>query len=313
MQHNQTMVKLLLHAMPWEIDHQHIVFHKLRESLYHIDRDIHIHIDACLNLSSAIIDWNKSTLPQDYFIERFEAMEFYFKELCSTNFYIYNGDGIYGHLNVIKESYTPETDYYIGICPDMDFNEYLISHLIEAAKQITNKYFVITPQIYKCWDNSWDVLVNERYLNIPNERCLSVNSCEIVSLKDYVSIEHIHGFKFAGWMDIYNKAFYEKLAPVLPEWNGYGPLDLYAMKVAELAKSMGVDVQQYILKNQIVWSYDAGGLKHETEYGGNGKLKTVYDNFIIKKLDRKEQRAPIDFKMDKYLQQWITYYNKELK
>ena len=133
-------VKLLMHILPWEIDHQMIVFHKLRESLYNINRDVLIHIDVCLNLSNAIIDWDKCKLPKEYFIERFKAMEYYFKELCSTNFYIYKGDGIYGHLNVIKEAYDKDTDYYIGICPDIDFNEYLIGHMIEAAQQIKNEY-----------------------------------------------------------------------------------------------------------------------------------------------------------------------------
>ena len=223
------------------------------------------------------------------------------------------GSGIYGFLNLTKESYKEDVDYYMGICPDMDFNEYLIQHLIEAAIQIPNKYFMITPQIYKCWDASWDVLVNEKFKDIPYEQCLSRNSNEIVKLTNDVSVEPIDDFKFAGWIDIFNKAFYEKLAPVLDSWNGYGPLDLYAMNIARIAKSLGEDVQQYIIKNQIVWFYDAGSFKHAIDYGGDGKLKTVYDKYIVKKLGRQLQREPIDTNMQQLLVDWLKYYKKELK
>jgi hypothetical protein len=309
----EIVTKLLLHTLPWEIDNQHLVFDRMRNSLAHIDAKVKISIDACLNLSDAIIDWEKSTLPKQYFIDRFNVMEYYFKNLCETKFYVYTGSDVYGHLNVIKESYRKDIDYYIGICPDIDFNEYLISHLITAAQSISNKYFVISPQIYKCWDYSWDGLVNEKFINVPYEQCLSKNSNEIVKLIDNISIEKIDAFKFAGWMDIYNKNFYEKLAPVLDSWNGYGPLDLYAMNVCKLAKNFGVDVQQYILKNQVVWSTDSGGLKNDKEYGGDGKFKSVYNKYICKKMNRQEQRAPIDLNMKQLLEEWKLYYYKNLK
>ena len=68
----------------------------------------------------------------------------------------------------------------------------------------------------------------------------------------------------------------EKLVPVLEEWNGYGPWDLYSMNICQIAKHQGVDVQQHILENQIVWFSDTGCLRNFDEYGGDGQLKTLY-------------------------------------
>ena len=52
--------KILLHIMPWEIDHALLVIDKLKKSQYYINPTHKIYIDTALNLSSAIIDWDNS-------------------------------------------------------------------------------------------------------------------------------------------------------------------------------------------------------------------------------------------------------------
>jgi hypothetical protein len=119
--------------------------------------------------------------------------------------------------------------------------------------------------------------------------------------------KQISTFKYAGWFDLYSKSYYENLAPVLEEWNGYGPWDLYSMNVCQIAKHHGVDVQQHILKNQIIWFSDTGCLKNDEEYGGDGKLKLLYKEFIPLKLGRQEQRSDIDNNLAFYVNKWIEY------
>jgi hypothetical protein len=307
-------VKFTSHIMPWEIDHFNITCDKLRTSLYNIDRDIKIYVDVWLNLSGAIIDWEKSTIPKEYFTVRFKAIEYYFKDLCNTRFNIYNDSEIFGCLDAQRDSVQDDIDYYVAMCPDMNFNEYLMGHLLEAAKQITTKYFIITPQIFKCWDKTWDILVNDKFKMILYENCLMTNSNLIIKLTDDVKIQRLNTFKFSGWLDLYNKAFYEKLVPVLDSWHGYGPWDLYSMNVCVLAQRFGEDVQQYFLENQVVWFYDTGGLRNENEYGGTGKFKKVYDNFIQKmSLSSKLQREDFESDLDQKLKNWIIYYNTNLR
>jgi hypothetical protein len=106
---------------------------------------------------------------------------------------------------------------------------------------------------------------------------------------------------------LYNKNFCEKLVPVLDEWNGYGPWDLYSMNVCNIAKQYGIDVQQYVLENQLIWFYDVGCLRNFKEYGDDGQLKMLYKNFLSLKLGRQEQRSDIDTNLNKYLSQWIEY------
>ena len=65
----------------------------------------------------------------------------------------------------------------------MYFSEHLLAYMIEGAKSIKNKYFVITPQISKLWDGSWDVLVNPLYQNIPYETWFETDIFDIIHNK----------------------------------------------------------------------------------------------------------------------------------
>ncbi len=303
-------IKIHLHIMPWEIDHALLVVDKLKKSIYHINPQDTIYIDTALNLSSGIIDWENSSIPKEYFIKKYKILDDILKEKFIHKPFIFEENGIYGHLNLQKSIISPEIDYYINICPDIDFHEYLLYYLIETAKNIKNKYFILTPQIFKSWDSSWDVLVNDKFINIPYEKCIDVDMSEINYMcydLDTPFSKPLDTFKYAGWFDLYNKDFFENLVPVLEEWNGYGPWDLYSMNVCQIAKHQGIDVQQHLLLNQVIWFSDSGCLRNFEEYGGDGQLKTLYKDFIKLKLGRQEQRAHIDQNLGRYMNEWIEY------
>jgi hypothetical protein len=296
--------------MPWDIDYALLTFDKLKQSSYFIDSDDKIYIDSFLNLSHDIIDWDNSSFPKEHFIKKYQILDDLIKNIFIHKPFTYDREGIYGHLDSQKTIVEPHIDYYIGICPDIDFSEHLLYYLIESAKQIKNEYFVLTPQIFKSWDSSWDILVNDKFKTIPYEKCIDVDIHEIrhqcLDLSS-PNIRPINTFKFAGWFDLYSKDFYEKLIPTLDEWKGYGPWDLYAMNVCGIAKSKGVDVEQYVLENQVIWFKDVGCWQNENEYGGHGKLRLIYKDFLSLKLGRQEQRAYIDKNLNKYLTDWIKY------
>lgn len=302
--------KLLFHLMPWELDHALLTIDKLKKSIYYIEPTDKIYIDTVLNLSSGIIDWDTSSLPKTYFIEKYKILCDLLNEKFIHKSFIFEGDGVYGHLDLQKTCIQPEIDYYMYICPDVDFSEYLLYYLIESAKQISNKYFILTPQIFKSWDASWDILVNEKFKDIPYEKCIDVDIHEIKHQcldLNAPEVKSIDRFKFAGWFDLYNKHFYEELVPVLDEWSGYGAWDFYSINVCNIAKQHGADVQQYILENQVIWFYDVGCLRNFEEYGGDGKFKTLYKNFLSLKLGRQEQRLYIDKNLNSYLNKWVEY------
>ena len=67
-----------------------------------------------------------------------------------------------------KRSFKNNSDYYLGICPDMYFSEHLLSYLIQGAQSIKNEYFVLTPQICRMWDESWEIITHPKFATGPH-------------------------------------------------------------------------------------------------------------------------------------------------
>jgi hypothetical protein len=108
----------------------------------------------------------ESKLPKEFFIEKYKTIS-KLLDWAEHKPFIYEGDELWGHLDLERNIIEPHIDYYMSICPDMNFHEHLLFYLIESAKSVNDEYFVITPQIYKMWDHTWDHLTHPNYQNIP--------------------------------------------------------------------------------------------------------------------------------------------------
>ena len=263
--------KIFYHCMGWELDYVLQSFTQLKKSKYYLDGEDNIEIDACLNLSSYLIDWNKSKLNKELLKARFNE---YLKLLedYKVNSTIYEGNQLYGHLDHQREIITPETDFYITICPDMYFSEHLLALMIQSSKQITNKYFVITPEISKMWDATWDEITSQDWMDVDYDKWNEVNIFDIrakmKTKESNITLDSTTKSKWAGWFDLYNKPMYEDLCPIHDDWQGYGPHDWYSLMLTEYVKQKGVDFQQYVLRGQTIFERPVGIFKN----GGYTKM-----------------------------------------
>ena len=171
-------IKIISTIMPWDIDYALLMFTQLKKSKYHLPSDVNITVETCLNLTSYLYNWEKSKLPKEYFIEKYNSISSLLNDYNHIK-HIYDGDEIYGHLDLQKTCVSSEVDYYVGICPDIYFSEYALTYMVEAARQIKNKYFVITPQCSRVGDADWDKIVNPKYLSVPHSDYLNVDTFDI--------------------------------------------------------------------------------------------------------------------------------------
>ena len=296
-------IKLLLHIMPWDIDYALLTFTQLKKSKYHLPKDVNVTIDVELNLTSYLYNWEESKLPKDYFIDKFETLLLLLKDY-KVNKFIYDGNELYGHLNHQRKIISPEVDYYMIACPDTYFSEYALAYLIESVKQINNKYFVVTPQVSKVGDPDWDKITNPRYVNIPYTDYLKTDVYDLryenKTSDEEINLKLLGKSKFAGWFDLYSKAFYEELCPVQEDWVGYGPWDHYSMMIADFVKHHGVDFQQYLLQGETIWMYPSGPL---LENGANGFTQYYRDR--LKTNDIPNQRKTFESKFQEYINKGI--------
>jgi len=291
--------------MPWEIDYALLSFTQLKKSKYYLPEDVNITIDSVLNLSSYLINWEESKLPKEFFIEKYNTLSLLLKDY-THNSKIYDGDELYGHLDLQRDSISSEFNYYMGICPDIYFNEHVLSYLVKSLEHIEDEYFVLTPQIPRMWDSTWDVLTNEKYMNHPNESWDSIDIFDIATDNHpEPTLSHLgDNMKWAGWFDIYSKSFFEKLVPIQPEWHGYGAWDFYSLNVVNMFKHLGGKVKQYILNNQVIFEYCVGPLKTDTING----FSNYYKKFITT-IPNQNRNDFSETLQDKLAQRFPTLYD----
>ena len=281
--------------MPWEVDYALLQFMQLKKASQHLNDDIYFHIG--LNLSSHIINWDESKLPKEFFINKFNAALKMLDWAKEVNVTIYEGDELWGHLDLEKVQMDPKIDYYMSICPDMWFHEYALFYIIESAKQVKDKHFIITPEIHKLWDCTWDELVNENYQNISYS---DWNKSDIFEIQSRIlgepTLQQTTRFKYAGWFDLYSKDFME-LIPIPDDWKGYGPWDYYSMLISEMAVKNGVDIKEYVLRNQIIFEY------HPNKEDKSNFADYYKDLLSLNKIEN--QRQVVESKFPYYIEQWI--------
>ena len=282
--------------MPWEVDYALLQFMQLKKASQHLNDDIYFHIG--LNLSSHIINWDESKLPKEFFINKFNAALKMLDWAKEVNVTIYEGDELWGHLDLEKVQMDPKIDYYMSICPDMWFHEYALFYIIESAKQVKDKHFIITPEIHKLWDWSWDELVNENYQNVSYSDWNKSDIFEIQSrMLGEPILQQTTRFKYAGWFDLYSKDFME-LIPIPDDWKGYGPWDYYSMLVSDIAVKNGIDIKEYVLRNQIIFEY------HPDKNDKSNFADYYKDLLSLNKIEN--QRQVVESKFPHYIQQWTN-------
>ena len=59
------------------------------------------------------------------------------------------------------------------------------------SEQLDDKHAIITPEIVKVWDNTWDCLVNENFLDKPNDYQKTNNPYKDSGIKGDISVETV--------------------------------------------------------------------------------------------------------------------------
>jgi hypothetical protein len=293
------------HIMPWEIDYALLSFTQLKKSKYYLQPDVNIIIKSALNLSSHLINWDESKLPKEYFIEKYETLSILLKDY-QHDMFVYEGDELWGHLDLQRDAMMPEADYYISICPDMYFSEHLLSYLSLAVRSIKNKYFVLTPQICRMWDDSWESITHPKFAVGPHygwEKTVDIFDIDnyLHTSGEEIGLKEVDYFKWAGWFDLYSKDFYEKLVRIPEEWHGYGGWDYFGMMISGWASNNGFDFNQYALTGQIVFAYSVGPLTNDKVNG----FSNYYRNLLVKR-DVSEQREEFNKNINTFIQQRVN-------
>jgi hypothetical protein len=243
--------QIVIHLLPHEIDWFEWQSKQFKLGSYYIN-DMVI-IDVTLNLN--LIDWSKSQLPKQFFIDKFNQIEKLW-DWAQTQFIIDEENKCLGCDDKRREAIRSTTaDNILYLDSDLLFKPELLNYIIEAAKLINQDYYIISPQTVRMWDSSWDIITNKQYINTPAniETYYSNDPFKIITNNfEELNLIPINQFKFGGgWFNLLSTKLL-KLTDIPDSFGPYGIDDLYVMICCGILKQKGYDIQQYVLENTIV-------------------------------------------------------------
>ena len=254
-------IVIQIFCLPYEIDELENTLNQLRRASKYIDLSNEWVIDVCMSTSNDMVNWPKSSIPKQYFEEKLLKLKWQ-TDWCERNFRTSDTiNGCVSHRRYCNDTYK-DAQYFLWLDTDIIFEERTLSYLQNALQPIGDitKYSIITPELVRIWDNTWDVLTNENFIDKPLGYQQDANPYLDSGIKGDVSIEAVQNsnspqsrFKFAGgWFTCISGELLRKIG--VPESFGhYGYEDTFLMVAAEkLVQTKQLDIQQFKLKNVVV-------------------------------------------------------------
>ena len=232
--------RIVQYLQPWEIDNFQRQVDKMIESSYTIDKSNTIIWDVTLNLS--IVDWNQSQMSKQYFIDKFKYLETIVGYYFTAEFDM--DESIQGSGDKKRVCAEKEQDYSIWLDSDIFFPVYTLPLLIATSQTLVgyDDRAIITPEIVRWWDASWDCIVNKKYITEPHEFRMSFDIYSLDSTTDSeFSIKKLEVPKFgAGWFTMLAKKVTDEIKIPI-EGGPYGVDDTYFMICGQ-----ALGIKQYV-------------------------------------------------------------------
>ena len=296
-----------IHISPYEIDDYQLFIHQLRRNLNHVDNEIIF--NPCLNLSNYFYNWGDSILKNEFFIDKFNKLNQIVENKVTLDSVINFDNDILGALSYKRtfiKKYKDQVDAFIWFDSDMIFPDDTIFLLINSFEQVSDNICIISPQIPRLWDTTWDTIVNEQYLNIPpsHKNYLNFDGYELYSqFEEKELIENTSKTKFAaGWGTLLSSNLFRQYIEFYDSLGHYGIDDTFIMYAVDLYNQQNNNIKQFIVKNLIVSENNKFKIspyvnlieknknvkskedfRKESEYGMGVELENLKNNLVLKK------------------------------
>ena len=239
--------RIIIYIQPWEIDDLERIIRHLILSSYYINKNNTVILDVTMNVSDTLVNWNTSSIDKNYFINKFS----YLSSIASQYFTVeFDTDhNIQGCVDKRRNANLKSHDYIIWLDTDIFFSIYTLPYVIHSTTHISDTKYILTPQIIKYWDSSWDCITYENFLTEPtNHR----DYFDMYSLDTIVNdtTKHLiinNQVKFGGgWFNLFSADVFNDInIPI--EFGSYGWEDLYVMICSNFLK-----IPQYVIQGVIV-------------------------------------------------------------
>lgn len=217
-----------------------------------------IRFNVLMCTSDNIINWSETQVSKEECISKF----FNLKKLCSwaTISTFDTTSDICGCTSMRTNASKSDSDYYLWLDTDIIFQPETLPYVINSIELIKIEgfdKFIITPEIVRIWDDTWDCLVNRNFINKPLGYHKTHNPYKDAKIYGDITIEEVicdvpnqPYMKFAGgWFTLLSKKLLQS-TPFPKNYGHYGLDDTYIMWYAKILNDP--NIKQFKLKNIVV-------------------------------------------------------------
>jgi hypothetical protein len=255
------MIEIVIFVLPSELDDLGNSLKRLQKSSEYLSEEqrMNIKFNVVMGISDEIIDWKSSTVTKKECIDKFF-------ELIPLTSWSWGADfipstEINGCSSMRRIASYSDSTYYIWLDTDIIFDPVTLPHMLNAVKAVEYSYseFVISPEIVRQWDSTWDCLVNDKFINKPigyqatnNPQVDTVfqdgKLPTLVPIKNNALGQPY--MKFAGgWFTLISSELLNRI-PFPDGYSHYGYEDTYLMWGAQVLQDP--KIIQFKLKNIVV-------------------------------------------------------------
>lgn len=245
-------------CLPHEIDDLELTLNQMKKAFRYVDEQNFI-LDITLALTGELTLWEQSKIPIDYFTHKYEKLRKSCDWITNKYFRVEQYSEVLGCVSKRRKVWKEHqnVDYHIWLDTDIIFDERTLAYIDSSIQSLSKDYpyAVVSPEIVKVWDNTWDCLVNEQFLNEPLDYQKTNDPYLDCGIKGDIGIETINNtipnqprMKFAGgWFTCISKKLLDRIT--VPDSLGhYGLEDTFIMWGSDKLK-LG---QQFKIKNLVV-------------------------------------------------------------
>ena len=245
-------------CLPHEIDDLELTLNQMKKAFRYVDEQNFI-LDITLALTGELTLWEQSKIPIEYFTHKYEKLRKSCDWITNKYFRVEQHSEVLGCVSKRRKVWKEHqnVDYHIWLDTDIIFDERTLAYIDSSIQSLNKDYphAVVSPEIVKVWDNTWDCLVNEQFLNEPLDYQKTNDPYLDCGIKGDIGIETINNtipnqprMKFAGgWFTCISKKLLDRIT--VPDSLGhYGLEDTFIMWGSDKLK-LG---QQFKIKNLVV-------------------------------------------------------------
>jgi hypothetical protein len=256
------MLEIVIWVSPVDLDDLEKTLNRLNIGKDYLSADakgnVKFNVQMCI--SDEIIDWSATEITKEECTSKFLSL----KSICDwagVNDFK-TTTTICGCTSMRKQSATSDSKWYLWLDTDIVYDPLVFPHMINSIQLIENSAhtkFVITPEIVRQWDSTWDCLVSDKFINKPvgyqaiNNPYLDTEISEedipeLIEIRNNVPGQPY--MKFAGgWFAVISKALLNE-TPFPENYGHYGLDDTYVMWFAHILNKP--DIKQFKMKNIVV-------------------------------------------------------------